>query len=141
MSSEPSEELSLVDSTNNGSRHGGHPGLRRRRRPTDNNKPTTSSKKVRKVASSVGISAAAGASDGVVDDKKKSSKELEQIILRPRIGRAAKKASTIENSMVVAQKKKPTRSKSTRKAAKDANIVSNSQCYIYLFIHLYYFHL
>ena len=48
--------------------------------------------------------------------------------------RTKKKTSTNENSMVVAQKNKPTR-KSNRKAAKDANTVSNSQCFIiYLFI-------
>jgi len=36
--------------------------------------------------------------------------------------------------MVVAQKKEPTRRVSDRKAAKKANAVSNSQCFIYSFV-------
>ena len=77
-----SQELSLVDSTNNGSHHSGRPGLRRRR-PTGNNKPTTSTKKKQRKGS-VGIStaASASASAGVDDDKKISSKEVEDLLKR-----------------------------------------------------------
>lgn len=84
MASKQSLELSLFDSTNNGSHHSGRSGLRQRRRPTNNNnnnnKPTTSTKKKQRKGS-VGISttASASASAGVDDDKKISSKVVKDL--------------------------------------------------------------